>query len=110
MRLKFQLAFFYFLFLLSINIALSDSLNYDEKFDVGVHYYKEKRYKLALNHFKKMYADKKNNQDPALHLFIAKSLNQNGYFDDAKNVSKSFLNKFPESQYLIDIYLLLGDI
>ena len=110
MRLKFQLAYVFSLFQLSINIALSDSLNYDEKFDVGVHYYKEKRYKLALNHFKKMYADKKNIQDPALHLFLAKSLNQNGSIDDAKNVSKSFLTKFPKSQYLSDIYLLLGDI
>ena len=110
MRLKFQLAYVFSLFQLSINIALSDSLNYDEKFDVGVHYYKEKRYKLALNHFKKMYADKKNIQDPALHLFLAKSLNQNGFIDDAKNVSKSFLTKFPKSQYLSDIYLLLGDI
>ena len=37
-------------------------------------------------------------------------LNQNGFIDDAKNVSKSFLTKFPKSQYLSDIYLLLGDI
>ena len=70
MRLKIQFAYVFSLFHVLIKVALSDSLSYDKKFDLGIHYYKEKRYKLALNHFKKMYADKKNNQDPALHLFI----------------------------------------
>ncbi|HCU89242.1 MAG TPA: hypothetical protein DGR97_04845, partial [Gammaproteobacteria bacterium] len=93
-----------------VNLALSDSLSYYEHFNIGVQYYKERRYKLAFNCFSNIYLNIRNSEDPAAQLFIAKSLYQLEFIDDAKNICKALLNNFPNSPYDVDIYLLLGDI
>ena len=110
MRFKNQTIYIFSFIPFLLNIALTDSLDYHGKFNIGVQYYKEKRFKLAFNHFNKLYENKKSNNNPVIQLLIAKSLNQQESFDEAKRMCKSILNKFPDSPYHVDIYLLLGDI
>ena len=110
--MKFVFKTIYFILVLSviINLLLSDSLSYYDKFNEGVQYYKDRRYKLALDHFRNISINQKNDKDPAAQLFIAKILTQQGDLNDAKNMCKLILSNFPDSPYQVDIHLLLGDI
>ena len=69
-------------FLIFFNSVLV-SKNYYEKFDEALQLYKDGRYRLSEEYFRKLYELDRDYKDPASQLLIAKSQSQQGQWDKA---------------------------
>ncbi len=101
----------YFIFFVSLVFSNQyDTLSYYEKFNLAVNSYKEGRYFIAENQFKKILINDRDYRDPCAQLMMAKSQYQIGKYENAKRVCKSILTNYSNSPYEVDVYILLGDI
>lgn len=81
-------------------------------FEKGVQHYNAGRYYSALDIFRRLmdYPPGKNTRLTASTLMTMKSYFHAGRPEEAMNVGRSFLVRFPGSSYLDDVYECFGDI
>ena len=89
---------------------LDSVTTYRQHFDLAFGHYDSKRYKLAESEFKKILIDKKNYSDPVSHIMLAKSQYFQNKIIECQRTCFSFLNKYPQSPYEINVRVLLSDI
>ena len=95
-------------FLIFFNSVLV-SKNYYEKFDEALQFYKDGRYRLSEEYFRKLNEVDRDYKDPASQLLVAKSQSQQGLWDKATRTCKTLLANYQNSPYEVNIYILLGD-
>ena len=93
-----------------VSDSLDSMVTYDEHFDIAIGYYNSQRYKLAESEFKKILIDRKNYSDPVSHLMLAKSQYFQNKIVECQRTCKSYLNKYPKSEYEINVRLLISDV
>ena len=89
---------------------LDSAFTYSQHFDLAFGHYISKRYKLAESEFKKILIDKKNYSDPVSHLMLAKSQYLQNKIIECQRTCNSFLNKYPQSKYEVNVRVLLSDV
>ena len=90
--------------------SLDSMVTYDEHFNIALGHYNSQRYKLAESEFKKILIDRKNYSDPVSHLMLAKSQYFQNKIIECQRTCKSYLNKYPKSEYEINVRVLISDV
>ena len=90
-----------------VSDSLDSMVTYDEHFDIAIGHYNSQRYKLAESEFKKILIDRKNYSDPVSHLMLAKSQYFQNKIIECQRTCKSYLNKYPNSKYEINVRVLI---
>ena len=106
-------AFILIILFISSNLvseSLDSMVTYDEHFDIALGHYNSQRYKLAEREFKKILIDRKNYSDPVSHLMLAKSQYFQNKIIECQRTCKSYLNKYPNSKYEINVRVLISDV
>ncbi len=85
-------------------------ITYNDHFEIALGHYEAERFKLAESEFKKILIDRKLFSDPVTHLLVAKSQYFQNKLVECQRTCNSFLNKYPKSNYDVDVRMLLGDI
>ena len=80
-----------------------------KKFDEALQFYKDGRYRLSEEYFRKLNEVDRDYKDPASQLLIAKSQSQQGLWDKARRTCKTLLANYQNSPYEVNIHILLGD-
>tara|TARA_B100000579_G_scaffold437336_1_gene466242 strand:- start:1460 stop:3316 length:1857 start_codon:yes stop_codon:yes gene_type:complete len=108
--MKIIISFFLFISQFIFGEKFDSVFTYSEHFDLAFRHYNSKRYKLAESEFKKILIDKKNYSDPVSHIMLAKSQYFQNKIIECQRTCFSFLNKYPQSPYEINVRVLLSDI
>tara|TARA_A100001011_G_scaffold106710_1_gene113051 strand:+ start:695 stop:2545 length:1851 start_codon:yes stop_codon:yes gene_type:complete len=101
----------YMILLCLLNGQPKDSiLTYIQHFDLALDHFSKGRYQLAENEFKNILIEKRNFDDPVSHFMLAKTqFNQNKEID-CERTCNSYINKYPNSRYEVNVRMLLSDI
>ena len=102
--------FYLFLLCLVSGQSTDSILTYSQHFDLALDHFSKGRYQLAENEFKNILIEKRNFDDPVSHFMLAKT-----QFKQNKNIScertcNSYINKYPNSRYEVNVRMLLSDI
>ena len=90
--------------------SIDTVLSYKDYFNIALDQFELGRYKLAENSFKQILIDKKNYADPASHFMLAKSQYAQNNYILCRRTCNTYLNKYKESAYELDVRLLISDI
>jgi len=90
--------------------SIDTVLSYKDYFNIALDQFELGRYKLAENSFKQILIDKKNYSDPASHFMLAKSQYAQNNYILCRRTCNTYLNKYKESAYELDVRLLISDI
>ena len=90
--------------------SIDTVLSYNDYFNIALDQFELGRYKLAENSFKQILIDKKNYSDPASHFMLAKSQYAQNNYILCRRTCNTYLNKYKESAYELDVRLLISDI
>ena len=90
--------------------SIDTVLSYKDYFNIALGQFELGRYKLAENSFKQILIDKKNYSDPASHFMLAKSQYAQNNYILCRRTCNTYLNKYKESAYELDVRLLISDI
>ena len=90
--------------------SIDTVLSYKDYFNIALDQFELGRYKLAENSFKQILIDKKNYADPASHFMLAKSQYAQNNYILCRRTCNTYLNKYKNSAYELDIRLLISDI
>ena len=105
--IKIILSIFLFISQFVVGEPFDSVFTYNEHFDLAFRHYNYKRYKLAESEFRKILIDRKNYSDPVSHLMLAKSQYFQNKITDCQRTCNSFLNKYSQSKYEINVRVLL---
>jgi len=109
--MKINILIINLVFLCCLEAQLNDSpLSYNEKFELAIKHFQNKRYQLAEQEFKNILIEKLNFEDPVSHFMLAKSQFYQDKMIDCKRTCDSYLNKYPNSKYDFSIKMMLSDI
>ena len=90
--------------------SIDTVLSYKDYFNIALGQFELGRYKLAENSFKQILIDKKNYTDPASHFMLAKSQYAQNNYILCRRTCNTYLNKYKNSAYELDVRLLISDI
>ena len=90
--------------------SIDTVLSYKDYFNIALDQFELGRYKLAENSFKQILIDKKNYTDPASHFMLAKSQYAQNNYILCRRTCNTYLNKYKDSEYELDVRLLISDI
>ena len=90
--------------------SIDTVLSYKDYFNIALGQFELGRYKLAENSFKQILIDKKNYADPASHFMLAKSQYAQNNYVLCRRTCNTYLNKYKDSVYELDVRLLISDI
>ena len=90
--------------------SIDTVLSYNDYFNIALDQFELGRYKLAENSFKQILIDKKNYTDPASHFMLAKSQYAQNNYILCRRTCNTYLNKYKNSAYELDVRLLISDI
>jgi len=108
--LRILVIFFLFISNNTDGEQLDTVITYYDHFEIALDHYESKRFKLAESEFKKILIEKKSFSDPVTHLMVAKSQYFQNKLVECQRTCNSFLNKYPKSEYNVDVRTLLSDI
>ncbi len=81
-----------------------------ERFDRGIEYYNEGRYASAAANFGKLVRTGSSELATAATMMLMKSEYRAGNIETAQEVGRLFIDQYPTSTYIADIYFCYGDI
>ena len=90
--------------------SIDTVLSYKDYFNIALDQFELGRYKLAENSFKQILIDKKNYSDPASHFMLAKSQYAQNNYILCRRTCNTYLNKYKDSAYELDVRLIISDI
>ena len=90
--------------------AMFGSRTNQEKFDRGVTSFNDGRYASAAGIFRKLVQSEPDELVTASAMMLMKSEYHAGNIANAKLVGGDFINRYPQSSYLKDVYLCFGDM
>ncbi len=90
--------------------SIDSVLTYSQHFDLALDHFTRGRYKLAENEFKNILIEKRNFNDPVSHFMLAKTQFKQNKEIVCERTCNSYINKYPNSRYEVNVRLLLSDI
>ena len=107
---KVFLTFYLFLLCLVSGQSVDSILTYSQHFDLALDHFSKGRYQLAENEFKNILIEKRNFDDPVSHFMLAKTQFKQNKDIPCERTCNSYINKYPNSRYEVNVRMLLSDI
>ena len=102
--------FYVFLLCLVSGQSIDSILTYSQHFDLAFDHFSKGRYQLAENEFKNILIEKRNFDDPVSHFMLAKTQFKQNKDISCERTCNSYINKYPNSRYEVNVRMLLSDI
>ena len=107
---KVIISVYMFLLIFLNGQSIDSALTYSEHFDLALDHFSKGRYKLAEDEFKNILIEKRNFDDPVSHFMLANTQFKQNKEIDCERTCNSYLNKYPNSRYEVNVRIILSDI